>query len=116
MLQNVKNSDILVAGLTGDQDSLKLPQVPRLCRTGSERYRKERIRRAIFVPRGELLCKVEYVSWHSKYVRLWTGEAKYIYMPYCVSHSSGPVVGQKIRHRVTHGFVKGHSEAWPIWL
>lgn len=58
---------------------LKLPWVPCLCRDSSKRYRRERTGRVIFVPRGELLCKAEYASWHLKYACPKDRKAKYTY-------------------------------------
>lgn len=40
--------------------------------------------KAILVPRGELLCKIKYGSWHSEYVSMKTGEAKYTHLN-CIS-------------------------------
>lgn len=82
VLQNVKNSDMLVAWVYGHSATRIWLSCLR-CRVCVQGYvevlsRTEHIRRAIFVPRGELLCKVEFVNWHSKYVHMNSAGAKYI--------------------------------------
>lgn len=74
--------DRLSLGFLSSWISLKLlgaALVPDLLRCGREDTGK-----AIFVPSGELLCKIEYVRWHSKYVSMKTGETKYTHHS-CIS-------------------------------
>lgn len=56
------------------------------------------------MPRGELLCKVEYVNWHPKYVRMRDRKAKYK----CFICDSSSLI---VDCRVT--WTKGHLQVCP---